>query len=289
MDANPGNWQIKIHVLNVGKVCIAPELAFGGEGCSPLKASGIFSPKSKRIWLPVSAYLIEHPKGLIVVDTGWARSMSPNGVFDRKAQIRSLGSRLLYLVNQGVVENGQALDEQLLERNISPVDIDYLLLTHLDCDHANGLLPLADAKRILVSRDEMKGTSQGMMSRVRYQRKWWEGVALEQFDWNGSYGPFGRSYDLFGDGSIILVGIPGHSAGLFAVKVSNPEGKFVLLFSDGGYSKQSWEALITSGISEDKSEQKASLAWIREQCLDPDCIEALANHDPEVVPHIVEV
>ena len=34
-------------------------------------------------------------------------------LFDKAAQIKSLGSKLLYLVNQGVVEKGEAVDEQL--------------------------------------------------------------------------------------------------------------------------------------------------------------------------------
>ena len=88
---------------------------------------------------------------------------------------------------------------------------------------------------------------------------------------------------------IQLINIPGHSDGLFAVKVKNDEGKFVLLYSDGGYSDRSWKEMITSGIAADKNMQKKSLAWIREQSLDPNCIESLANHDPGIVPHIVEL
>ena len=46
---------------------------------------------------------------------------------------------------------------------------------------------------------------------------------------------------------------------------------------------------ITSGIAADKKLQKQSLAWIREQSLDPDCIESLANHDPDIAPHVIEL
>ncbi|MBQ3823198.1 MAG: hypothetical protein IIU43_04035 [Thermoguttaceae bacterium] len=53
---------IKIHVFHTGKVCVSPYLPFGGEDCSLLKASGLFEKKENRLWLPVSAYLIEHPK-----------------------------------------------------------------------------------------------------------------------------------------------------------------------------------------------------------------------------------
>ena len=47
------------------------------------------------------------------------------------------------------------------------------------------------------------------------------------------------------------------------------DGRFVLLFSDGGYAAKSWQEMITSGITADKEKQKASLAWIREQSLAP--------------------
>ena len=73
------------------------------------------------------------------------------------------------------------------------------------------------------------------------------------------------------------------------MKVKNEEGKFALLFSDGGYARKSWEQMITSGIAADKTLQKQSLQWIREQSLDPDCVESLANHDPDIQPHVIEL
>ena len=279
---------IKINVLHTGAVCVAPDLPFGGDHCNPIKASGIFQPRENRLWLPVSAYLIEHPKGLFLVDTGWARAMSPNGVFDKKAQVKSLGSLVLYEVNQGQIPLGECVDEQLERMGVKTSDIDAVLLTHLDCDHANGIVQVKDAKRFVVAADEVRFASK-VTNRVRYNRDWWSMIELDEFEWNGALGPFGKSYDLLGDGSIQLINIPGHADGLFAVKVINDEGKFVLLFSDGGYAAKSWQEQITSGIAADKEKQKASLAWIREQSLDPMCVESLANHDPDVEPHVIEL
>ena len=279
---------IKIHVLHTGAVCVAPDLPFGGDHCNAIKASGIFQPRENRLWLPVSAYLIEHPKGLFLVDTGWARAMSPEGIFDKHAQVKSLGSLVLYEVNQGQIPLGQCVDEQLATMGIKTSDIDAVLLTHLDCDHANGIAQVADAKRFVVAADEVRFASK-VTNRVRYNKNWWSMVELDEFEWNGALGPFGKSYDLLGDGSIQLINIPGHADGLFAVKVINDEGKFVLLFSDGGYAAKGWQEQITSGIAADKEKQKASLAWIREQSLDPMCVESLANHDPDVEPHVIEL
>lgn len=278
---------IKIHVMHNGYVRVSPSLPYGGEHCSILKASGVFLPARKRIWLPVSAYLIEHPKGLILVDTGWNREMSPEGIFDKKAQIQSLGSWLLYKVNQGKIEKGAAVHEQLELMGIKPSDLDYVLCTHLDCDHVNGLSQVKEAKTILVSRDEMACAQKH--GSVRYQSRWWKDVPLTLFDWTGKEGPFHHSYDLFGDGSVQLIHIPGHSDGQFAVKITNEEGKYVLLFADGGYGTKSWKEMILPGISYDKEAQKKSLEWIRKQSLDPNCIESLGNHDPQIIPHTIEL
>ena len=47
--------------------------------------------------------------------------------------------------------------------------------------------------------------------------------------------------------------------------------------------------MIPSGIASDKEAQKNSLAWIREQSLDENCIESLANHDPNANPSLTAV
>lgn len=130
-------------------------------------------------------------------------------------------------------------------------------MTHLDCDHASGLHQVKNAKKILVAQDELECAHRNRF--VKYQKHWWQDVPLIAFNWNDTEGPFNKSYDLFGDKSIELISIPGHADGLFAVKVTNDEGNFVLLASDAGYAKKSWEEMILPGISLDKKKQKISL------------------------------
>ena len=179
------------------------------------------------------------------------------------------------------------IDEQLAKLNYKPSDIDYVLLSHLDCDHANGLRLVKDARHILVSEAEMIGTTRkNFQIRIRFQKRWWEGVDLKTFDWNGTEGPVGRSYDVLGDGSLVMVNIPGHSEGLCALKIRNAEGRYVLLFADGGYATKSWRDMITSGITQ---MQRQSLLWIREQSMDANYIESVATHDTDVLPHVIEL
>lgn len=282
--------EFRIHVLHTGAVCISPKLAFGGEDCSAIDASGLFLPKKDRIWLPVSVYLIETRHGLILFDCGWNRTMSPEGRFDKKAQIDSLHSRLLYAINQGIVPKGRAVDERLESMGISPRDLDLVLLSHLDCDHANGLSLLKEAKDILVSQKELESALMGgLENKIRFQPAWWEDTGIHTFSWNDTQGPAGKSFDVFRDGSVEMINIPGHTEGLCALKLKNKAGKFVLLVADGGYAKKSWQDMIQSGIAVNRKKQKESLEWIREQAMDPDCLACLANHDPQVKEQIIEL
>ena len=156
--------------------------------------------------------------------------MSPDGVFDKKAQIKSLGSLPLYVTNQGRIEKGLAIDEQLAALGIHPADLDLVLLSHLDCDHTNGLNLVADAKQILVSKDELLfAENKTPVNRIRYNADWWRSTKMQTFDWNGTEGLAGKSYDVLGDESLVMVNILGHSKGLCALKITGSDGRFILL------------------------------------------------------------
>lgn len=75
---------------------------------------------------------------------------------------------------------------------------------------------------------------------------------LQPFDFSDTgIGPFGKSYDLFDDGSVQLVDIAGHTQGLCGMLVSKG-GKYVLMFADGGYSSRSWQEMILPGPYSEK-------------------------------------
>ena len=134
-----------------------------------------------------------------------ASEYEPDGVFDKKAQIKSLGSLPLYVTNQGRIEKGLAIDEQLAALGIHPADLDLVLLSHLDCDHTNGLNLVADAKQILVSKDELLfAENKTPVNRIRYNADWWRSTKMQTFDWNGTEGLAGKSYDVFGDESLVI-------------------------------------------------------------------------------------
>ena len=72
--------QIRSHVLHCGKIGVAPNLPASAQWRWPAKADARRLKSGARIWLPVSAYLVEHPKGLFLVDAGLPRTVSPTGI-----------------------------------------------------------------------------------------------------------------------------------------------------------------------------------------------------------------
>ena len=276
--------EIKIKIFHTGKVYVSNSLPFKDKikNPNPLQLTLLSSyGRKNRVWLPVSAYLIEIENKKILVDTGWHREISPNGKYDRIAQVKHMGVGH-FLLNQGILPLGESITEQLEKIKIFPQDLDFVILTHLHTDHASGLKQVKDAKKILVSEEELQDTKKFP---VRYAKSMWDGINFETFSFEKTgIGAVGESFDLFGDKTIELIKIPGHTSGLTAVKINKNE-KFVLLFSDGGYAKKSWEEMIPPGTALDEEMALKSLKWIREISLDKNCVEAWANHDAGIVPH----
>lgn len=61
---------IKIHVLHCGSMLVSKSVPYGGGVNLKNARRGVFDRESERVELPVSAYLIEHPKGKVLIDTG---------------------------------------------------------------------------------------------------------------------------------------------------------------------------------------------------------------------------
>ena len=126
----------KIHILPCGSTIVDEALPFSNKSKNPLAFTGILRGKKHKISVPVTAYLIEHPKGLILVDTGWCRDISPRGVYDPKVAAAVVPSQMAALFHP-FVPKGMAIHEQLADMGIQPEDLDYVLLTHLDVDHVS--------------------------------------------------------------------------------------------------------------------------------------------------------
>lgn len=238
----------------------------------------IIQIKKHQVELPVSAYLIEHPKGIVLIDTGWHD-------INRTNALKNLSFH--YPFNKVVLPPGQAVHEQLQQLGYQTSDIDYVILSHLHSDHADGLEHVANAKNILVSEEEWFTANK---DKFRYLPHEWQKSHISTFHLEHTgIGPTGKSFDLFDDGTLEFIHTPGHTAGLCATRIKrhNDARPFLLLASDVGYAKKSWEHGILPGLVVNKNDAIQSLNWVKTQALDDNCIQAIANHDQDVRPQTI--
>ncbi|MFI8706023.1 N-acyl homoserine lactonase family protein [Bacillus sp. NPDC077411] len=266
----------KIHVWHTGQVYIDQAMAFQEKTWHPMPYTGWFRSSTKKRWMPVSAYLIEHPKGLVLIDTGWHEDMRTNP----KKHLGWLTSTMF----TGTLPEGQSVAERLQAKGIQNKDIDYVLLTHLHSDHVSGVKHVADAKHIVTNELEWHAAQKD----AGYIKSMWESVPINTFQLQEiPYGPYQLGYDVFQDGSLYMVYTPGHSKGLCSALVQTTKG-WVLLASDVGYSERSWEQNVLPGVTIDKDAAQKSLDWVREFRKREDCVQVIANHDPSINEQVIE-
>ena len=256
---------MKIHVLHCGYISIARGLLDNGGRFSTDIAKAMMTPDRDRVTLPVSAYLIEHPAGYYLVDTGWSRKPD-------------LPKHLEALYHPSVPD-GMTVTDHLEKMGIRPEDIKAVLITHFDADHVDGLRSVGNAGRIIVPEDEAYWSVRTKY-RMRQVRELWETVAYERMFYRGyQLGPMNKAIDITGDGSVMMVNLPGHTDGQAGVIVRNG-GRFVLLAADAAYSSYNWEEMKAPGLGADKKLQLKTLKWIAKTAGDPACMKVLCSHDP---------
>ena len=104
-------------------------------------------------------------------------------------------------------------------------------------------------------------------------------MPLERFWYHGS--PLGTNrwaYDLFGDESVMLINLPGHTDGLCAVMLRNG-GRFVLLASDTALCRENLETQTPPGFYFDRQLGKKALAYLSSLALERGCEGVLLSHD----------
>jgi N-acyl homoserine lactone hydrolase len=161
------------------------------------------------------------------------------------------------------VDAGKDLVSQLRERNLTPSDVDVVILTHLHEDHASGIETFPEAQFVL-SATEWDAATTGSLPLLRGYHPTHYDFAFNywtiDFDGDGieSYGPFGRTFDLFGDGSVRLAYTPGHSAGHTSVILRLPRRDFVVV-GDAAYDWKQLEGRSEPVMMADEHNWRRSL------------------------------
>lgn len=170
--------------------------------------------------LPVNVFLVEHSAGLCLVDTGQSSDAGLLGYFPRWHPYFRLARFEL-----GPHDEAHA---QLRVAGADPHDVRWVVLTHLHTDHAGGIAAFAHAE-VLVARAEWERAA-GLRGRLRgyLPERWPADLEPTLVDFGGPpRGPFAGSFDLAGDGRLVLVPMPGHTPGHLGVLVRGSRTTFL--------------------------------------------------------------
>ena len=226
---------VRLHPLMTGEMPGAPAFFHRETGrLARFRALGFGVDRSEFIRLPVPAFLVEHPgAGAILIDTG----LHPSVAIDPKQNF----GRLLAFNYRGIkMSQEQAAPAQLRARGLDAADIRFVLMTHMHVDHASAVSEFPNATFVL-SKQEWDAAVEGKVTDGYVKRQFDYGFDYRTFDFESreteSFANFGRSFDLFGDGSVRAVFTPGHTLGhtSFVLRLRERE---ILIAADAAYTER---------------------------------------------------
>ena len=207
--------------------------------------------------MPVNAFLVEHPSGPVLFDAGQTALATAPGWFPRWQPF--------FRLSRFELGPEDEVAPQLRSLRIEPQQVRRVVLSHLHTDHVGGLAAFRHAE-VVVSRLEWERAS-GLGGRIRgYLPQHWPSAlepTLVDFD-GDAVGPFAASHDVTGDGGLLLVPTPGHTAGHAALLVRELESAWLLVGD-----------LAHTAAEVDRAAPEIA-TWCREEG-----IGVLAAHDPE--------
>jgi glyoxylase-like metal-dependent hydrolase (beta-lactamase superfamily II) len=202
--------RVRLHALDLGRLCMDRAQLVGD------------LPAGLSVEIPVSAYLIEHPDGPVLFDTGChPQAMGPDGLWPADYQ-RDYPWR---------GDETCLLPHRLAERGLRPADLSCVVLSHLHNDHA-GCVEFLAGVPLVVHRDEhaaaLAAFAAGDSSNY---------VAAETTRWRQRdlvWQPIDHDLVL-NDAVTVLNWGRGHAAGMLGLHVRLPQTGNIILASDALY------------------------------------------------------
>jgi glyoxylase-like metal-dependent hydrolase (beta-lactamase superfamily II) len=172
--------------------------------------------------------LVSHPAGNLLFDTGFGKDVDLHFL---------LTPKLMQLTSSYTREPTVA--QQLDAADVPLTQISRIVLTHAHWDHVSGIPELKDVS-IMTSQEEadyMKSGAPGSELAGSFGF-----LPVTPFNFReGPYLGFEKSFDVFGDGSVVIVPAPGHTPGAIITFVHTQDGKHYALVGDLVWQKEGIE------------------------------------------------
>src|SRR5712691_2802431 len=229
--------------------------------------------------LSYGAVLVRHPRGTFLYDTGLCSDIYTFLV----------GQPFIFRKTLANFEFEQSLSGHLKRVGVERSDLDFAILSHLHWDHVSGI-PDIPGVLLRVNRVEYEAARLGLFEmNSGLVRQLMCDNPIEFFDCAGPvYEGFRSSYDLFGDGSIVLVPLPGHTAGNTGMFINRSNGPRLFLLGDAAWVSQNYMRPATmhpfmwSRVTSDDATARQTLIKLHYFALQHPEIILVAMHDAEM-------
>jgi glyoxylase-like metal-dependent hydrolase (beta-lactamase superfamily II) len=165
-----------------------------------------------RVELPIPAYLIEHPKGIALFDTG----MHPDCQHDPAGRVGPRATELFSFRYRP----GEEISARLEAIGRDPARVDFVINSHFHFDHVGGNALIPNATMIVQRREWEAGMEPDTAMRSGFNRR--------DFDLGHKTFLIDGEHDVFGDGSVVCLPTPGHTPGHQSLKLRLLSGEIVL-------------------------------------------------------------
>ena len=223
---------LRLMVIDTGRIPMPDAYAWKGGG------------PTKRYW-PILCFLVRHPKGDILVDAGL------NPAFGIGKEMEYAG--LIYPVAKLIFDfptmrPGQEVGAQLKTLGVEPASLKMVIPTHAHVDHIGGLATIPASVPVYLGEGDMAEFKTWNADLNGFHKKDIEtGHKFETTPWQDA--PvlgFDRSWDVFGDGSVVVLEAAGHTPGSQMVLL-NLDNQPVLITGDGIYTHRNYELPAPKG------------------------------------------
>lgn len=229
----------------------------------------------RMIEMPVPTFVIEHPKGLVLFDTG----CNPEVAVDATGYWGRIADYLQVKFAPELV-----VDAQLRSHGYRPEDIRYVVVSHLHLDHAGGLALFPNA-RFFIMKGELN-YAYWPEKRHRAAFKINDLMPTRRFDWVELEG----DTDLFEDGSLLMMKTPGHTPGESSLLVRIHGHQPLVLTGDTLHIRAQFNTLKPSAADWDAATASESIARLT-KIRDLGEARVWVMHDAEdwaTYPHLIE-
>lgn len=201
-------------------------------------------------WLDCTAWLIDHPEGAILVDTGESAAFGTPAYFGAAAQ--RMG-RIYPKIIDATAAAGADLASQLARTGIPADRIGLCVLTHTHSDHIGNLDGLSPQTRLLVSPQEFapaKGSGRLLAKLPRDGR-------LQETAPELPHAVAGKVMPLTGRGDVFVMATPGHTVGHQSVVIDLGDRQ-VVLAGDAAFDDAQVAHGVIPGIVENRAQTLAT-------------------------------